>query len=454
MAVVLLIVRVLLAVTFAVAGLAKLRDRDGTAAAAVGLGLPARVAPTVARVLPAVELVLAAALVPAGTARPAAVVAAVLLGAFTTLVLGAVATGRTVECHCFGSAGTHPAGPRTLARNAGLIAAAGVVAWSPGGAPLALPTTLAGSRGLVVVGALVAFGLVAAVAVQGWFLVRLYGQQGRLLARIGLLEGALAAPVGRDGVPGQLPGLAVGSAAPAFALVGADGSSTTLEDLRAPGQPVVLVFSAPSCAACMVLQPDLVAFQAEHGDRVTLAVLSAGSTRAVAHTAGKAGLRIALADPDRAVAAAYGAEGTPAAVLVLPDGSIGSPLALGPAAVQGLVDRVARPDLLPLAPGPHRRPGRPAHAPWASASGRSPRSSASPMSTVAHSTSAVPRSGTRSWSSGTPTAATAASCSPASAPGGSRSSRGRAAPTPSGLRSRSSPSARRTTATSTPAGGW
>jgi len=291
------------------------------------------------------------------------VVAAVLLGAFTTLVLGAVATGRTVECHCFGSAGTHPAGPRTLARNAGLIAAAGVVAWSPGGAPLALPTTLAGSRGLVVVGALVAFGLVAAVAVQGWFLVRLYGQQGRLLARIGLLEGALAAPVGRDGVPGQLLGLAVGSAAPAFALVGADGSSTTLEDLRAPGQPVVLVFSAPSCAACMVLQPDLVAFQAEHGDRVTLAVLSAGSTRAVAHTAGKAGLRIALADPDRAVAAAYGAEGTPAAVLVLPDGSIGSPLALGPAAVQGLVDRVARPDLLPLAPGPHRRPGRPAHAP-------------------------------------------------------------------------------------------
>lgn len=354
MAVVLLVVRVFLSALLVAAGAAKARDPEGTAAAVIGFGLPARMARPLARALPVVELALAAALLPATTAPTAAAAVAALLAVFSLLVARAVVTGRAVDCHCFGAASAHPVGPRTLLRNAVLLSAAATVAWSPGGPPLPLPTALAPPGVLGVAAAVGLVLLIAAVAVQSWFLVRLYGQQGRLLARIGLLEGALVAPVRRDAPREELPGLPVGAPAPTFALTGTDGATATLEGLRSPGRPLVLVFSAPSCAACMVLEPDLVAFAAEHRGRVTVAVVSAGSLRAVATTAGGKGLHAALADTDRAVATAYGAEGTPAAVLVEPDGTIGSPLALGPAAVKGLLERVAEPDLLPLARSPRR----------------------------------------------------------------------------------------------------
>jgi peroxiredoxin len=59
----------------------------------------------------------------------------------------------------------------------------------------------------------------------------------------------------------------------------------------------------------------------------------------------------ALLQQDREVAQAYQAHGTPAAVLVQPNGTIGSPLALGADAIRTLVARTAgQPLPLPLAP--------------------------------------------------------------------------------------------------------
>jgi hypothetical protein len=97
------VVRVALAVVFAVAAVAKLADR---------------------RVLvPAVELVVAALLVIPATTLVGAILALVLLAGFT----GWIARDPTADCECFGRMGTTP-GPLALLRNALMLIAAGAVA--------------------------------------------------------------------------------------------------------------------------------------------------------------------------------------------------------------------------------------------------------------------------------------------------------------------------------------
>lgn len=103
-----------LAGVLAWAGVAKLARPRTTAASFAALGVPG------ARVVPVVELVVAAALIvwpPVGA--PAA---AALLAAFTVVLVRAMRRG--VGCACFGGAASQPAGARELVRNAGLSALA------------------------------------------------------------------------------------------------------------------------------------------------------------------------------------------------------------------------------------------------------------------------------------------------------------------------------------------
>src|SRR5690348_1071380 len=97
----LVFVRIGLAAVFAVAGVAKLMDREGSAGAARGFGLGS-FASVAALVVPLVELTLAPALIPASSARFAAAGAAALLATFTVAIGVALARGRRPDCHCFG----------------------------------------------------------------------------------------------------------------------------------------------------------------------------------------------------------------------------------------------------------------------------------------------------------------------------------------------------------------
>jgi len=62
------------------------------------------------------------------------------------------------------------------------------------------------------------------------------------------------------------------------------------------------------------------------------------------------GLTHVLLQQDREVAQAYQASGTPSAVLVRQDGTIGSPLAAGADAIRALIARALNPPLLPALP--------------------------------------------------------------------------------------------------------
>jgi uncharacterized membrane protein YphA (DoxX/SURF4 family) len=118
-----------LAGTFAWAGLAKLRAPAATRRTFRALGVPGPA--TAARVVPLAELGLAVGLVLVPGWAAAAALA--LLAAFSTLLLRAVRAGVEVSCGCFGSAGDQPVSFVELVRNAllGLAAVAALATPSP-----------------------------------------------------------------------------------------------------------------------------------------------------------------------------------------------------------------------------------------------------------------------------------------------------------------------------------
>ncbi len=335
----LLTARLVLAGVFALAALAKLVDRPGARTALREFGVPAALAAPVGGGLPLAELAVAAALVPLPSAWFGAVGALVLLLVFVVAIGINLALGRTPTCHCFGQLASAPAGWATLARNAVLAGAAGFIVWRGpmhvGASAMSWVGALSAPQRLGVAGAV----LVSVVlALETWFLWQLVRQQGRLLLRLDAIEARLAVPGSAiPAAPVAAAGLPVGVPAPGFRLKGLHGETLTLDALRADGKPVLLVFGHPDCGPCQALFPDIAHWQGAYAATLTVAVLSEGSSRANRDKGAQHGLTRILLQKKREVAEAYHASGTPAAVLVRSDGTVGSPLALGADAIRALV---------------------------------------------------------------------------------------------------------------------
>lgn len=137
MEIVLLVIRLLLAAVFLVAGFAKLADLAGSRQALRDFGVPAALARPFGVLLSLTELAVAVALLPAASAWWGAIGALVLLLLFVAGISSNLARGRTPDCHCFGQWHSAPAGWSTLARTLGLSALAGfVVGFRPSSAEL------------------------------------------------------------------------------------------------------------------------------------------------------------------------------------------------------------------------------------------------------------------------------------------------------------------------------
>ena len=130
MEVFLLILRLALAAVFAVAGFAKLFDPAGSEKAAADFGLPALLAKPVGRSLPAIELIIAAALLFTQYSWFAAIGAAVLLITFTAGMVIQIAKGNAPDCHCFGQIHSEPIGTASVVRNLALLAVASFLIYS------------------------------------------------------------------------------------------------------------------------------------------------------------------------------------------------------------------------------------------------------------------------------------------------------------------------------------
>lgn len=263
-----LVARVLLLATFAVAGIAKLTDPVGVRRMTISFGAPTRLARPLAWVLIAGELGVSAALAIGSTARIGAFAALALLLVFGAAGAIALRRGRNPECRCFGGFQSTAFGWSTVARNALLATFAGVIATNGG---MRLPLAVA-----------------AVIAIASWLMLAL--RQPHKLRRGGL--------------------------APAITLADQDGGDASLGSLVALGRPVLLVFADPDCAACRELLPEVAGWQARFDSELTVAVVSGAEGEDNTCMAGEFGLRAVFTDEQRTAAVAYGVTATPSAILV------------------------------------------------------------------------------------------------------------------------------------------
>jgi peroxiredoxin len=350
----------LLALVFVVAGVSKLADREGSRKAMADFGVPTTLTTPLGVLLPLSELAVAAALIPASTALWGAVGALALLLLFVVGIVINLARGRKPDCHCFGQLHSAPAGWKTLARNGFFAALAGFIVWQRGQGDVG-PSAVAWIGAfstvqlLALAGAVVVLGLLTG---QWWFLLHLLRQNGRLLVRIEALEsrftsGGLPQPspngVHQAPSPESLP---VGYEAPSFTLDGLHGERLTLDSVRSSGKLVMLLFTDPNCGPCTVMLPEISRWQDEHQDKLTIAVLSRGELEENRTKTREHSLTNVLLQEDWEVSEAYRVGGTPSAVLVRPDGTIGSPVAGGAEGIRSLVTQVVEaPTRVPLLPG-------------------------------------------------------------------------------------------------------
>jgi peroxiredoxin/uncharacterized membrane protein YphA (DoxX/SURF4 family) len=353
MDVLLLAARLILAAVFVVSGISKLFDLSGSQAAMRSFGVPERLTRAGGIVLPIAELVIAVLLIPAATAAWGALLALILLVVFVAGISYSLSRGRKFDCHCFGQLTTSEIGLPTLIRNGVLAVLAAFVAYSGfvnGNPGLALTDVFGDLSAFEWIMLVIGVILLAAVAGVSWLLVHLLGQNGRLLVRLDRIESALEdADIeiadddedDEDDEDEEEEGLAFGAPAPAFSLSGLYGETMTLDALRSAEKPVLLLFTDPSCGPCNAMMGDVGKWQRDLSEKLTLAVITRGSLEDNRNKAKQHNLTHVLMQKDNEVADAYQTYGTPTAVMVWPDGTIGSAAVGGAQEIRTLVKQAA-----------------------------------------------------------------------------------------------------------------
>jgi uncharacterized membrane protein YphA (DoxX/SURF4 family) len=324
---ILLVARIVVGCVFAVAGVAKLADLDGARSGLIEFGVRRRLAGPASIALPIVELAVAGLLVPALTARAAAVAATVLLLVFAAAIGTQVARGRRPDCNCFGRVGSTRAGWPALLRNLALGAVAATIAVAGPGESIG--RALAGVAPAVIV---VVAVLVVVIVALGWFNVQLFAQNARLLERITRVE--QDQPAGRATPPVALP---AGTPAPDFALPDLVGRRWSLADLLTPGRALALVFLDPGCPVCWQIVPGLERIAGARAGEMELAIITRGAAADVVARLDPAYAGPVLLQEAREVAERFGAVGVPSAVIVDHQGRISAPAVFGAGEIERLL---------------------------------------------------------------------------------------------------------------------
>ncbi len=294
-------------------GSAKLGDVTGTRLAFVAMRVPSVLSrPAFVRMLPYLELALAAALLLTWGWVLAVVGAVVtlLFVAYAVLVARVLGTGESVECHCFGSLGDDRVTALTLARNVVLVVLAGLAAAFGAGGSGVLPALGDLERGEWYWPAMTVLVVVAAVLV--------------------VRPGRSAAPDDGQEVEYLRQPIPVG------VLATEDGRRVQLREL-AGERPQLLVFMSVGCGSCHVLA-DLLPGMAERLGIVQVATVFADSLRTLPEQWKQPGVT-PYHDPDKAVTDLFTSL-RPAAVLFGADGLLAGGPVIGVREIEGFVDDI------------------------------------------------------------------------------------------------------------------
>ncbi|HYP50259.1 MAG TPA: MauE/DoxX family redox-associated membrane protein [Pyrinomonadaceae bacterium] len=341
---ILLIARIILAAVFAVAGIAKLFDRAGSEKAIVDFGVPESIAKPLSVLLPLAEIATAILLLPLATAWFGAVSALALLLVFVGGIAYNFARGNTPDCHCFGQIHSEPVGWSTLIRNSILAAIAGFVVFAgretTGASAFAWLDDLNTAEKMNLIFGVLTIGLLAFVAFK---LKNIQAQQIVLQRHVELLQlGEGSAAVEHEHAMPPTEGLPVGALVPAFSLPDANGKQFLSKDLLNASKPSLLFFVSPSCKPCAALLPDIEDWQRQFGEKINFIFVSSGAAKENVEKFGAD--KIVLLQKDNETMTLFRAKWTPTALLVNADGTIGSRLTTGDAAIRALVQSI-RPNL-------------------------------------------------------------------------------------------------------------
>ena len=349
MEIVLLAARVLLALVFGIAGVAKAADLSGSRWALVGFGIPRRLAPILGLGLPLVEILIALALIPTTTAWVGAIAGLALLLVFCVGIAVNLARGNAPDCHCFGQLHSQPVKWSTFARNIVLSAVAGlIVVQGRDNAGLSAVNWLSDLKAGELVSLILSVVSVAFVSLAVVYLRRVVSQQSTLLARIDAMKKVIdedyaEPPMEHADATGPAEGLPIGAMAPDFSLTAIGGERVTLENLLAYNKPLLLLFVSPYCVPCELLFPAVEVWERDHNSQFRLVIVSKGTVEDNQDKVARSGARHLLLHGESRISELYRAKWTPAAVVVGRYGRIASRMAFGDEDIRALVAETVDP---------------------------------------------------------------------------------------------------------------
>lgn len=340
---VLLIIRLLLFGVFSLAAIGKILDIAGSEKALRDFGVPDSLVWYLARLLPAAEYAVAAALLFTGASWFGAVGGLALLLVFIGGMIYQIAKGSDPDCHCFGQIHSERVGWASLFRNIGFgILALSLVIAGAGNQGATLAADAAG--GIQVLVLLTAFIMLAAALS---YLKQMADRQAKLQRRLEMLEmfSADGGAIERDDAGNPSDGLPIGSPFPDFELPSAAGTVVSIEHLMAEGKPILMFFVGPDCSPCNALFPQILAWRNKLAGRVEFVFVSKGtSTENLEKFKGVEPKRILL-QKNRELAEVVLAKWTPTALFINRDGTIASHPATGDTAITQLVEKITAEDL-------------------------------------------------------------------------------------------------------------
>jgi peroxiredoxin/uncharacterized membrane protein YphA (DoxX/SURF4 family) len=340
MEIIILFIRIFLFAVFAVAGIGKLLDLEGSEKAVKEFGAPEELSKTLAIALPFAEIVFAVCLLFVSTAWVGAIGALLLLATFIGGMIWQMAQGKAPDCHCFGAIHSEPVSPKSLIRNAIFtILALFLVAQGRENQGLGFGD-LTNEMAIQLIVGLATVGMLGAVV---FFLKRISEQQTQIMRRIEVLElisTGESGAVKREDAGSVHDGLPLGAPFPDFELADLSGKLVEFEHLLGRAKPTLFFFVSPTCNPCKALLPEIETWQTELENKLQIVFISSGTAKENSEKFGETALKHILLQNDRELAEATGAKWTPTALLVNADGAIASNVAVGDSAIRELIGKI------------------------------------------------------------------------------------------------------------------
>lgn len=340
MDVILLFIRIFLAAIFAVAGIGKLLDLEGSEKAVKAFGTPEELARFFAVALPFAEIVFAVCLLFTSTSWLGAIGATILLLTFIGGMIWQIAQGNAPDCHCFGAVHSEPVSKKSLIRNI-IFAILAFLLVAQGREDQGLGfSDLTNEMAIQLIIGLATIALLGAVV---YFLKKITEQQTQIIRRIELLEIIShegGREVEREDVSSPHEGLPIGAPAPDFSARDLTGKIISFENLLVKQKPLLLFFVSPSCSPCQSLLPEIENWQNDLKDKINFVFISKGKEKENAEKFGGGEFKQILLQNENEIAESFKAVWTPTAVLISADGNIASPIAAGDTAIRAMIEKV------------------------------------------------------------------------------------------------------------------